>query len=74
MCELIRCAGEESVGLYRQISTVRHPQPVIEVNYKCDRPMIRIEPLWLSCDFVPDFVEIFNSDFSVHAGPSNRAV
>jgi hypothetical protein len=22
--------------------------------------------LWLGCDFVPDFVEIFNSDFSVY--------
>jgi len=24
LCELIQCAGEESVGLYRQISTVKH--------------------------------------------------
>jgi len=32
LCELIQCAGEESVGLYRQISTVIHPQPLIELN------------------------------------------
>ena len=30
--ELIRCAGEESVGLYRQISTVKHPQSLIKLN------------------------------------------
>jgi hypothetical protein len=31
LCELIRCAGEESVSLYRQISTVKHPQPLIKL-------------------------------------------
>jgi len=36
LCELIQCAGWESVGFYRQISTVRHPQPVIEVSHNCD--------------------------------------
>jgi hypothetical protein len=29
LCELIGCAGEELVGLYRQIPTVKHPQPLI---------------------------------------------
>jgi hypothetical protein len=33
LCELIQCAGEESVGLYRQISTVKHPQPLIEFTH-----------------------------------------
>ena len=32
LCEMIRCAGEESVGLYRQISTVKHPQMLIAVH------------------------------------------
>jgi len=33
--EMIHCAGEESVGIYRQIYTVKHPQPLIAVNYNC---------------------------------------
>ena len=32
--ELIQCAGEELVGLYRQMSTVKHPQQLIEVNFR----------------------------------------
>jgi hypothetical protein len=32
LCELIWCAGEESVGLNRRVSTVIHPQLLIEVN------------------------------------------
>ena len=32
LCELIQCTGEESVALYRQIPTVKHPQPLIELN------------------------------------------
>jgi hypothetical protein len=31
LCELIQCAGEETVGLYRQIFTAKHPQPLIEL-------------------------------------------
>ena len=37
LCELIQCAGEESFGLYRQISTVKHTLLLIEVNHKSDR-------------------------------------
>ena len=37
LCELIWCAGEESVGNYIQISTVIHPQPLIAVNYNSDK-------------------------------------
>ena len=66
LCELVRCAGEESVGLYRQISTVRHPQPLIEVNYKSDRPKIRIEHIRWGCDFLYDYVDLLNSVYSAH--------
>ena len=52
LCELVLCAGEESVGLYRQISTVRHRQPVIEVCNKSVRPKIRIEHIRRGCDFL----------------------
>ena len=31
--ELIHCAGEGSVGLYRQIATVKRPQPLIEFTH-----------------------------------------
>jgi len=34
LCELIKCAGEESVGLYRQISTAKRPQSLIELTLR----------------------------------------
>jgi hypothetical protein len=36
LCELIECASEESVGHYRQISTVKRPQQLIKVNFISD--------------------------------------
>jgi hypothetical protein len=67
LCELIECTGEESVALYRQIPTVKHPQPLIELNtFVIDQRKSSTERLWLGCDFVCHFVEILNSDFSVH--------
>jgi hypothetical protein len=66
LCELIQCAGEESVGLYRQISAVKHPQPLTKVNYKSDRPKCRIEHIKWSCDFLCDFVDLLNSVYSAH--------
>jgi len=66
LCELIECAGQESVGLSRRISSVKHPQRLIEVNYKSDRPKIRIEHIWRGCDFLCDLVDVLNSVFSVH--------
>jgi hypothetical protein len=66
LCELVQCAVQESVGLYRQISTVIHPQPLIEVNNKSDRPENRIEHIRQGCDFVCDFVDLFNSVYSAH--------
>jgi len=66
LCELVQCAGQNSVGLYRQISTVIHPQPLIEVNNKCDRPENRIEHIRRGCDFLCDFVDLFNSVYSAH--------
>ena len=66
LCELIQCAGEESVGLYRQISTVKHPQLLIEVNYNSDRPKSRIQHVRRSCDFLCDFIDHLNSVYSGH--------
>jgi len=66
LCELIECAGQESVGLSRQISSVKQPQRLIEVNYKSDRPNIRIQHIWRGCDFLCDFFDLLNSVFSVH--------
>jgi hypothetical protein len=66
LCELIQCAGQESVGLYRQISTVKHPQALIKFNYKFDRPKIRIEHIRRGCEFLCDFVDLLNSVYSVH--------
>jgi len=64
--ELVQFAGEESVGLYRQISTVKHPLPLIEVNNRSDRPKISIEHIRRGCDFVCDFVDLLNSVYSAH--------
>jgi hypothetical protein len=66
LCELVQCAGQESVGLYKQISSVIHPQPLIEVNNKSDRPKNRIEHIRQCCDFLCDFVDRFNSAYSAH--------
>jgi hypothetical protein len=66
LCELVQCAGQESVGLYRQISAVIHPQPLIEVNNKSDRPKIRMEHIRQGCDFLCDFVDLLNSVYSAH--------
>jgi hypothetical protein len=64
--DLIQCAGEESVGIYRQIATVKHPQQSIKVNYNSDRPKCRLEHIWQGCDFLCDFVDLFNSGCSAH--------
>jgi hypothetical protein len=66
LIDLIQCAGEESVGIYRQIATVTHPQQLIEVVYKSDRPKSRLEHIWQGCDFLYDFVDLFNSVYSAH--------
>jgi hypothetical protein len=66
LCELVHCADQESVGLCRQISTVIHPQPLIEVSNKCDRPKNRIQHIRRGCDFLCDFVDLFNSVYSTH--------
>ena len=66
LCELIQCTGEEIFGLSRQISSVIHPQLLVEVNYKSDRPRIRIEHIRRGRDFLCDFVDLLNSVFSVH--------
>jgi hypothetical protein len=66
LCELVQCAGQESFGLYRQISAVIHPQPLIVVNNKSDRPKIRIEHIRRGFDFLCDFVDLLNSVYSAH--------
>ena len=63
LCELIVCTGEESVGVYRQISTVKHPQPLIAVNYNCDKSKDRIMRERMCCGFVCDAFVFFNSEF-----------
>ena len=66
LCELIQCAVEESVGIYRQIYTVKPPQPLIKVNYKSDRPNSRIEHIRRGWYFLCDFVDLLNSVYSAH--------
>ena len=62
----IQCAGEETVGLYRQISTVKHPPPVIAVHYNSDKPSSTIVHVRMICDFVCDAADLSTSAFSVH--------
>jgi hypothetical protein len=66
LCELIQCAGEETVGIYRQTVTVKHQQQLIAVNYNSDRPKFRLEHIMRSFDFLCDFVDLFNSVYSAH--------
>jgi len=66
LCELIGCAGEESVGFYRQISTVKHPQMLIAVNYNSDKTNSTIVHVRMCCGFVCDAVDLFNSMFLIH--------
>ena len=47
-------------------TAVIHPQRLIKVNYKSDRPKIRIQHIWRGCDILCDFVDLLNSVFSVH--------
>jgi hypothetical protein len=66
LCELIQCAGEERVGIYRQIVTVKHQPQLITVNYNSDGPKSRLEHIRRGCDFLCDFVDLFNSVYSAH--------
>ena len=63
---MIQCAGEESFGVYRQISTVIPPQPLIEVNHNSDKSKNTVVHVRIICVFVCDAVDLFNSVFSVH--------
>jgi hypothetical protein len=66
LCELIGGAGEESVGLYRQISTVKHLQSLFAVNYKSDRSKSTIVHVRMCFGIVCDGVDLFNSVISIH--------
>jgi hypothetical protein len=66
LCELIRCAGEESFSLYRQISTVKHPQPLIEVYHNSDKSNSTNVHVRKICDCVCNDGDLFNSVFSIH--------
>jgi hypothetical protein len=66
LCELIQCAGEKTVGIYRQTVTVEHQQQSIAVNYNSDRLKSRFERISRGCDFLCDFVDLFNSVYSAH--------
>jgi hypothetical protein len=63
---LIQCAGEETVGIYRQIVTAKHQQQLVAVNYNSDRLKSRFERIRRGCDFLCDFVDLFNSVYSAH--------
>jgi hypothetical protein len=63
LCELIHCAGEESFGPYIQISTVKHTQQLIEVNYKSDKSKITVVHVRMcSCLFCEVF-DLYNYMF-----------
>jgi len=64
--ELTWCAGERSVGLYIQISTVQHAQPLIAVNYISDKWSSPKVHLRMICNFVCVAGDLFNSLFSFH--------
>ena len=66
LCDLIEHEGEESVGLYRQISNTGHPQQLIEINYISARLKSTILHMRLDCDLLCDAVDRFNYVFSVH--------
>jgi hypothetical protein len=66
LCELIKGMGEGSVGLYRQVSVVKDPQPLIKVNYKCDKSKRKIVHIRLGCDYVFDFVFFSTPFFHSH--------
>jgi hypothetical protein len=63
---MIRCAGEELFSLYRQISTAKHPQPLIEVNHNSDKSKNTIVHVRMICGCVCDDVDLFNPVFSFH--------
>jgi len=63
---MIQCAGEESFSLYRQMSTVKHPRPIIEVNHNSDKSNSTVVHVRIICDCVCDAVDLFNSVFSIH--------
>jgi len=67
LCELIGCAVEESLGLYRQISTVKHPQQFIAVNSNSDRSKDRVVRERMCFCYVCDAVDLFNSVFNSYA-------
>ena len=58
--------SEESAGIYRQIPTAKHPQPLIVVNYNCFKSESTIVHVRIICGFVCDAVDLFNSEFSNH--------
>jgi hypothetical protein len=50
----------------RQISAVKHPQPLIEVNYNSDKSYSTVVYIKMRYGFVCDAVDLFNSMFSIH--------
>jgi hypothetical protein len=66
LCELIQWAGEETVGIYRQIATVKHQRQLIAVNYDSYRQKRRLDGIRQNFYFLCDFVDHFNSVYSAH--------
>jgi len=66
LCELIRCAGEDSLSLCIRIGTLKHPQPLIEDNFNPDKSKSIIVNVRLCCDLICDAVDLLISMFPVH--------
>jgi hypothetical protein len=66
LCQFIQCAAVESVDLYRQIYTVKHPQPLIAVNHNPFESNSTILDVRMCSGFIYDTLGLFNSVFSVH--------
>jgi len=66
LCELVWCAGEESVGLYMQIAIVKHPQPLTAVffynSFKSNSTIVLGR---MCCDYVCDTIDLFKSKFQI---------
>jgi hypothetical protein len=65
--QLIQCVDEKSVGIYGQIPDVKNSESVIELSYKCDTSKSKLVHIRQGCEFVCDFVDHFNSVYSLHA-------
>ena len=64
--DLIGCADGESVGLHMQMSTVKHPYPLIAVNSNSVKSKSTIVHVRICRSFIFDAVDLFKSQVSNH--------